>query len=32
MDLTKVQHSEFMHKHAERKNGLHNLLELILEN
>jgi len=31
MDLTKVQISELMHKHAERENGLHDLLEIMLE-
>lgn len=31
MDLTKVQISELMHKHAERENGLHDLLEIMIE-
>jgi len=31
MDLTKVQISELMRKHAERENGLHDLLEIMLE-
>ena len=31
MDLAKVQLSELMHKHAERENGLHDLLEMMLE-
>jgi len=31
MNLTKVQISELMHKHAERENGLHDLLEMMLE-
>ncbi len=30
MDLTKVQISELMRKHAERENGLHDLLEIML--
>jgi len=31
MDLTKVQISELMCKHAERENGLQDLLEIMLE-
>ena len=31
MELTKVQISELMHKHAERENGLHDLLEIMIE-
>ena len=31
MNLTKVQISELMHKHAKRENGLHDLLEIMLE-
>src|SRR5574344_1114914 len=32
MDLAKVQLSELMHKHAERENVFHDLLEMMLEN
>lgn len=31
MNLTKVQISELMRKHAERENGLHDLMEIMLE-
>ena len=31
MELTKLQISELMHKHAERENGLHDLLEIMIE-
>src|SRR5574344_1780670 len=31
MDLAKVQLSELMHKHAERENVFHDLLEMMLE-
>ena len=31
MDLTKLQFSELICKHAEKKNGLHDLMEIMLE-
>lgn len=31
MHFTKVQISELMRKHAEKENGLHDLMEIILE-
>ena len=31
MDLTKLQLSELICKHAEKKNGLHDLMEIMLE-
>lgn len=31
MHFTKVQISELIHKHAEKGNGLHDLMEIMLE-
>ena len=31
MDLTKLQLSELIHKHAAKGNGLHDLMEIMLE-
>ena len=31
MEFTKLQISELMRKHAEKENGLHDLMEIMLE-
>lgn len=31
MDLTKLQISELMRKHAAKRNGLHDLMEIMIE-